>query len=713
MTVEGRDPDPIRDRRADARRGAPAARARATARGRSSTRDELYDRLHARLRESAAAADARSNATSSRRRRRATAAREADRRCRFGCGRVSSPRCCASTISCAGSRSRSNRFEELIDEALGRRRASTAAPSACGADAVSGRHVSRVRAPRARVRRLRRARAARAPDRRSRRPIRFATSSSPWPTGLPIPTGLFVRRLRSARAHRRVSRRSTSCATEAVLGSGFHERLHNWWPGLEEVRRRRRRRRTAAATLDRCSSRRRTRRRRAVVDAARSRRGARRRRAPDQSAMQRAAKQCRSTARRSSSSGRCRISTSPPKSSARPASRIRRSTRCRWPPSRPSRRSISCSTRWPRTSRASTLVALLRSPHFVFDDATARRHARIDRARSIARLSDARYLGELERLEALAADWRARASAGAAGGARGRARAARRWPSRGPRRQQHRACCASSGASRSRPLDDGDPFAPRERRARAAVRRPARRRSRRRTPRTTIPQWTIDELARRRAALDRGADVRAATTVDGGRAAARRSGRPLRRLRRRHDRRPRRERLARAAAPEHLLSAGAAQGARLAVGKGSPRGGRRAVSRSARRRRRAERVVSTFTLDDEALVVAVDAARRDPARAAVDGGSARPIDDARVFVDEALSLEPLALDPLDGDARGWAELRVAPVAGRRAGRSTAPSARRAARAPGRSARSKPISTARSSSSRSTSSSSKRSPTTKR
>ena len=24
-------------------------------------------------------------------------------------------------------------------------------------------------------------------------------------------------------------------ATEAILGSGFHERLHNWWPGLDEV----------------------------------------------------------------------------------------------------------------------------------------------------------------------------------------------------------------------------------------------------------------------------------------------------------------------------------------------------------------------------------------------------------------------------------------------------------------------------------------------
>ena len=60
--------------------------------------------------------------------------------------------------------------------------------------------------------------------------------------------------------------------------------------------------------------------------------------------------------------------------------------------------------------------------------------------------------------------------------------------------------------------------------------------------------------------------------------------------------------MARTAAAEHLLPAGAAEVARLAVGKRSPRGGGRAVSRSARLRVRAHVSVSTFTLDDEALV---------------------------------------------------------------------------------------------------------------
>ena len=35
------------------------------------------------------------------------------------------------------------------------------------------------------------------------------------------------------------------------------------------------------------------------------------------------------------------------------------------------------------------------------------------------------------------------------------------------------------------------------------------------------------------------------------------------------------------------------------------------------------------------------------------------MDDARVFVHEALSIEPAALDAFDGDARAWAELRAA------------------------------------------------------
>jgi len=66
----------------------------------------------------------------------------------------------------------------------------------------------------------------------------------------------------------------------------------------------------------------------------------------------------------------------------------------------------------------------------------------------------------------------------------------------------------------------------------------------------------------------------------------------------------------------------------------------------------------TFTLDDEALVsrsMQLDEVPR--ARLSV-----RPRDvgdDARVFDDEALSLEPLLLDDLDAPIRAWADLRIA------------------------------------------------------
>lgn len=68
--------------------------------------------------------------------------------------------------------------------------------------------------------------------------------------------------------------------------------------------------------------------------------------------------------------------------------------------------------------------------------------------------------------------------------------------------------------------------------------------------------------------------------------------------------------------------------------------------------------VSTFTLDDEALVEAsiladeIDRARLDIVRTL-------PPPPMRIFADEALSLEPAAIDALDGDPRGWAALRVA------------------------------------------------------
>ena len=75
-----------------------------------------------------------------------------------------------------------------------------------------------------------------------------------------------------------------------------------------------------------------------------------------------------------------------------------------------------------------------------------------------------------------------------------------------------------------------------------------------------------------------------------------------------------------------------------------------------------ERVaISTFTLDDEALV--------EPSSLIDDLGRARlavveiePPSRARVFLDEALSIEPPAIDALDDAARGWASMRLARTA---------------------------------------------------
>src|SRR5206468_4820309 len=67
-------------------------------------------------------------------------------------------------------------------------------------------------------------------------------------------------------------------------------------------------------------------------------------------------------------------------------------------------------------------------------------------------------------------------------------------------------------------------------------------------------------------------------------------------------------------------------------------------------------VLSTFTLDDEALVE--PSALIDEAA----GLSLTRIDwtapEARELVDEALSLDPMDLERLDADAREWARMRV-------------------------------------------------------
>jgi RecB family exonuclease len=67
--------------------------------------------------------------------------------------------------------------------------------------------------------------------------------------------------------------------------------------------------------------------------------------------------------------------------------------------------------------------------------------------------------------------------------------------------------------------------------------------------------------------------------------------------------------------------------------------------------------ISTFTLDEDAIVSRSMQLDEIP-RARLSAIARPPDEDARVFVDEALSLDPPALTALDGDARRWADLRL-------------------------------------------------------
>jgi hypothetical protein len=67
--------------------------------------------------------------------------------------------------------------------------------------------------------------------------------------------------------------------------------------------------------------------------------------------------------------------------------------------------------------------------------------------------------------------------------------------------------------------------------------------------------------------------------------------------------------------------------------------------------------VSTFTLDEDAIVSRSIQLDEIP-RARLSTVACEPFDDARVFADEALSLEPIAFDAVQGDARSWAEMRT-------------------------------------------------------
>jgi ATP-dependent helicase/nuclease subunit B len=316
----------------------------------------------------------------------------------------------------------------------------------------------------------------------------------------------------------------------------------------------------------------------------------------------------------------------------------------------------------------STITALLRSPHFVFradtsEDAGADLRvgpngdgggpslaaiSALDRA-----LSGARYLGELERLEAISATCSG-AARPAMDAALAAARALAPLTETHPASQQV-ACLHAFWSTYARPIADDDPFASRERRARAAIVGMLAALAAVHAAHDD-PAWTIDDLgiAVRRwiedqtfapefddrpgvHLLDDQAvrygdfdDIAIVGVVDQD-----------------WPERPRRNIFY----PPALLKS---------LGWPSEKDRRGAADArfldlltSASRRTS----VSTFTLDEDAIVSRAMQLDEIP-RARLSTVAREPFEDARVFADEALSLEPVAFEPYQGQARLWAEMRT-------------------------------------------------------
>jgi RecB family exonuclease/inactivated superfamily I helicase len=322
----------------------------------------------------------------------------------------------------------------------------------------------------------------------------------------------------------------------------------------------------------------------------------------------------------------------------------------------------------------STLIALLRSPHFVFGpgedhgvrlkpDTTELPGESTTELASVTResisaldraLSAARYLGELERLEALVGEWGAGASRSAMDAAVGIARALAPLTEARPASDQV-ACLLAFWSAHARPIAADDPFASRERRARAAIVDML--------PSLAAvhaahddPAWTIDELAiavrrwieEQTFVPDPGEgsgvhllDDQAARYGDFDEVAI------VGVVDQDWPERPRRNIFY----PPALLKS---------LGWPSEKDRRAAgdarfldLLTSASRRT----TVSTFTLDEDAIVSRSMQLDEIP-RARLSTVACEPFDDARVFADEALSLEPIAFDAVQGDARSWAEMRT-------------------------------------------------------
>ena len=441
-------------------------------------------------------------------------------------------------------------------------------------------------------------------------------------------------------------------STERVLASGFHERLHNWWPGLDEVNSKELIKEVAQAF------------RPALITPPNA--------SPDEpwwtlrdreEELVAIARQLKAD-RRSGDAvplDRTAIVYKHPLPYLYAAAEIFRGAGIPYQMSdalplaaEPTSAALDLilDTVSSRFSRG-TLIALLRSPHWLFTgeagEVTRQSVSALDRA-----LSAARYLGALDRLEALAEEWGGGASRPAMDAALAVARALAPLTETHPASEQL-ACLLAFWSAHARPIADDDPFASRERRARAAIvgMLPSLAAGH---AAHDDPAWTIDEvgIAVRRwiedqtfvpapedgsgvHLLDDQAvrygdfdDVAIVGVVDQD-----------------WPERPRRNIFY----PPALLKS---------LGWPSEKDRRAAgdarfldLLTSASRRT----IVSTFTLDEDAIVSRSMQLDEIP-RARLSTVARAPFEDARVFTDEALSLEPIAFDPFQGDARSWAELRT-------------------------------------------------------
>jgi ATP-dependent helicase/nuclease subunit B len=307
-----------------------------------------------------------------------------------------------------------------------------------------------------------------------------------------------------------------------------------------------------------------------------------------------------------------------------------------------------------------TVVALLRSPHFTFSheetEVTRESVSALDRT-----LSAARYLGDVERLAALAAGSTEGSAHPALHAALAAARRLAPLATAHPASEQI-ARLQAFWSAHARPIADDDPFASRERRARAAIvdMLPALAAVH---AAHDDPAWTIDDVA---IAVRRWVEEQTFAPAEENEAAG-----GLHLLDDQAVRygdfddvaivgvvdqdwpeRPRRNIFY----PPALLKS---------LGWPSEKDRRTAADArfldlltSASRRT----MVSTFTLDEDAIVLRSMQLDEMP-RARLSTVARRRLDEARVFADEALSLEPLALAPFEGEARAWAELRAARTPG--------------------------------------------------